>query len=738
MRNELPLTNHGATPDDWTHFDLILGLGEDLLPVVANPDAEISPTSKMKCLGKTPSVYNRSRKVVGIPNWTSKKADLKEIGLWSAEPDYGICIQTRTVRALDIDVPERGLAKAIADFITAELGKCLPTRLRKNSGKVLLGFSLPGDMAKRKLVVEGGIIEFLATGQQFIAIGTHPSGARYEWDGGLPIGFPDLRVEVFEELWANLAARFATEDFTAGTVSTRQRGEHIALPDPVRDYLAENRLILGTDRDGALLITCPWESEHTTGEAGDGSTCWFPAGTNGYDRGNFKCLHGHCEGRSNAEFFDAVGYREHVIDDFPELPEVSGAPEPLPNFERDKNGNILATISNVTMAVERPDLTGMDVRHDEFKDEIVFSTNGKDWQQFLDADYSRLRIILEKAGFRPVGRELIRDAVHMVSDDNRFDTAVAWLKSLPWDGTPRVESFMSKYFGADDTQYNRSVGQYLWSAMAGRVLAPGIKADMVPILVGDQGTKKSSSVAAMVPSADFFTEVSFHESDDDLARKMRGRLVAEIGELRGLRTRELESIKAFITRTHENWVPKYREFAVQFPRRIVFIGTTNKEEFLADETGNRRWLPVRTGVCDIDAMTHDRLQLWAEARELFLRGGINYQVAEELAKDVHSEHTITDPWAEVISKWLEEPEPLTGEKPLDKGYVTIGEVAAGALRIDARNLGKREEMRIGNSLRECNLMRVRRYMGKKVRRVWVLDDHPMTTLAVWGGQDVPF
>ncbi|MCV5824559.1 virulence-associated E family protein, partial [Escherichia coli] len=85
---------------------------------------------------------------------------------------------------------------------------------------------------------------------------------------------------------------------------------------------------------------------------------------------------------------------------------------------------------------------------------------------------------------------------------------------------------------------------------------------------------------------------SFAEKDDDLARKMRGRLVAEIGELRGLNTKELESIKAFVTRTHENWIPKYREFATQFPRRLVFVGTTNEDEFLADKTGNRRWLPV--------------------------------------------------------------------------------------------------------------------------------------------------
>lgn len=378
-------------------------------------------------------------------------------------------------------------------------------------------------------------------------------------------------------------------------------------------------------------------------------------------------------------------------------------------------------------------MCGMDIRHDGFRDEIMFATKGDDWRPFRDADYSRLRIKLEQTGFKPIGRELIRDVVLMVSDEKLFDTAIFWLNGLKWDGRPRVEQFLQAYFGADDSEYVRAVSTYLWTAMAGRVLVPGIKADMVPILVGEQGAAKSSSVAAMVPSPDFFTEISFHEKDEDLARKMRGRLVAEIGELRGLHTRELESIKAFITRTHENWVPKYREFATSFPRRLVFIGTTNKDEFLADETGNRRWLPVRTGRADIDAVKRDHAQLWAEARELFGLLGVAYQAAEELAKPVHKEHTITDPWAEEISRWLVEQEPLTGEIPQARDFLQISEVARGALRLEAKQVGKREEMRISNSLRECGYERTKKRVNGKPAWVWVRVFPPVPACNAGGG-----
>ncbi len=698
--------NYGATPEEWDHFDLILGIGPDLLPVVSNPDAKVSADSKIQGIGKTPSRYNGAGEVVGIAGWTSHQASDKDIARWSRQPDYGICLQTRTVRALDIDVDDTNLVADILGEVFAH--RYMPTRRRPNSAKCLLAFTLPGELGKRKMVVDGGIIEFLATGQQFIALGTHPSGARYEWVNDLPAEFPELTLDEFETIWSALAARFATGGVSTGSVSVRKKGDHVALPDPVGDYLREQGLVIAEDRDGALVIPCPWESEHTTGSKGDGSTVWFPAGTNGYDMGHFKCLHGHCDGRGDADYFNMIGYAEDVSGEFDVVAVKAGASEPLPlpKFKRDKYGRIEAVIENVALACRRPDICGMDIRFDRFRDEIMFSAPGRaEWQQFTDQDYSRLRITLERGGFRPIGRELVRDVVLLVATDNPFDSAQEWITGLEWDGVPRVERFLTDYFGASDDDYIRSVSRYLWTALAGRVVSPGIKADMVPILVGAQGTGKSSAVAAIAPAHEFFTEVSFHEKEDDLSRKMRGRLIGEIGELRGLHTKELESIKAFITRTHENWVPKFREFAVQFPRRMVFIGTTNKDEFLADETGNRRWLPVRVDQVNVDQIEQDRGQLWAEGKVLFDRMGIDFREAEGLAEAVHEDHRMIDLWEDVVGKWLDEPDALTGEVPRARYFLRATDVLRGALRMDDKHIGRREEMRIGGVLRNLGYER---------------------------------
>lgn len=188
----------GALPEEWATWDLVLGLTGDILPVVSRPDAHISPNSTLKTLGKTPSAYNAQGRVVGISRWTEKIATGAEVDAWSKVSDYGICIQTRRIRAIDIDVEDPGRANAIVAFIEAHLGAKLPRRRRKGSGKCLLAFEMIGVFGKGIMKVEGGVIEFLANGQQMVVAGTHPSGQRYEWDNGLPSEYPALSPETWQ------------------------------------------------------------------------------------------------------------------------------------------------------------------------------------------------------------------------------------------------------------------------------------------------------------------------------------------------------------------------------------------------------------------------------------------------------------------------------------------------------------------------------------------------------------
>lgn len=332
---DLPTARPGAAPDEWQHFDLVLGLTQDLLPVVSNPRAVVAPDSTLKALGKTPSRYNGARQAVGFGKWTAHATAPAEIASWSRERDYGICIQTRRVRALDVDVDDPELAGRIAAHL-GHLG--LPMRRRDNAAKFLLAFELPGELFKRRVKCANGMIELLATGQQFIAVGMHPSGVRYEWAGGLPDAFPVLSAEAFEALWADLAATFGVEAATESNASVKaQKLADAAAADPVAQFLLNTSRVKRTERDGRLHIACPFEDQHT-GDSGETSTTYWPAHTGGYANGHFRCLHAHCEHREDQDFLDAIGYvDEDLMSEFSAIgaPAVAApaadpnAPEPI-------------------------------------------------------------------------------------------------------------------------------------------------------------------------------------------------------------------------------------------------------------------------------------------------------------------------------------------------------------------------------------------------------------------------
>lgn len=330
-----------------------------------------------------------------------------------------------------------------------------------------------------------------------------------------------------------------------------------------------------------------------------------------------------------------------------------------PPFERDQRkasfNKILATIQNILLALRAPNICHCRIRYDQFRDQLVIEQKGtSQWRPFKDSDYTELRRRLEfNIGFLPIGKEMIRDAVILVSEENEFDSAIQWVESLKWDGVPRVENFMRDYMCTEDSPYARSTGLYLWTALAGRALEPGCQADMALVLVGKQGLHKSTAVANIAPTPECFAEVDLGMKEADMSRNLRGVLVAEISELRGLRTKEMTAIKAFITRRIEKWTPKYIEFSTNFLRRTIFIGTSNEEEILADDTGERRWLPINVGNILAGNIKRDRDQLWAEGAVLFLLGGVQYKEAEELAEKVRETFTVEDSWEATISDWLD-------------------------------------------------------------------------------------
>jgi len=322
----------GATEAEWAHFILNLGLGKYLLPCVRNPDAKISPKSALKNLGQIPSHYNAQGFAAGIPNWTIHDSTENELEKWSKNPDYSICVRSIAVRALDCDLPDAALSEKVLAFVQDHLADLvLPLRGRTDSAKFLLAFKLQGQYDKRVIKINPeNKIEFLADKQQFIAAGTHPKGAKYQWRGGLPEDIPELAPEQFEDLWAALTRAFGTAE-KPGEYRERHAAGALGGLDPTLDALEEKQLILGYGNEGQAYVSCPFKAEHSK-EGDKTETVYFPAGLRGYEMGHFHCLHASCEKRSDEEFIDAIGLRAALFEDLGPLPDTGAPPVKYPFF----------------------------------------------------------------------------------------------------------------------------------------------------------------------------------------------------------------------------------------------------------------------------------------------------------------------------------------------------------------------------------------------------------------------
>jgi len=392
---------------------------------------------------------------------------------------------------------------------------------------------------------------------------------------------------------------------------------------------------------------------------------------------------------------------------------------PSPQFTRYKNGQIFSNMMNTVAALSDPAWLGLHISLDTFTNKVMQCPYQVEpnysWKAWTEIDTSLLQRRLELKGFKLVGLETIRRARDLVADRNQFDSAQVWLDGLKWDGTPRVDVFLSQYLKAEDCAYSTAVSRYIWTAMPARVINPGYQVDMMPILVGGQGIHKSTAIRNMVPNLELCCEISFTENENDLSRRMRGTLIAEIAELAGLKTRDAEMIKRWITKTHEQWVPKFQEFTVSYPRRLLLVGTTNERDFLSDPTGNRRFLPFDVGVVDTAAIKRDCEQLWAEGRELFLQHGFDYSTPENLAKDEHQKYSFVDEWIDTVKEYLSKTDPMTGEPRDSQGHFLRGiEVLRDAIGIEFKFQRRSDLVRIGRILRELGYIRKNIRIGNVV------------------------
>lgn len=279
-----------------------------------------------------------------------------------------------------------------------------------------------------------------------------------------------------------------------------------------------------------------------------------------------------------------------------------------------------------------------------------------------DVDYSGIRNYIECV-YGIVSNQKVDDALALEFEKKKFHPIVDYIKSLTWDGRQRIDTLLIEYFGAQDNVYTRAALRKMLVAAVARVFDPGVKFDTALILVGPQETYKSTFVKKLGKEwfSDTFTTVQGKESFEQL----QGAWLIEMAELSGLKKAEVETIKHFISKREDQFRPAYGRVVETYRRQCVFFGTTNKDDFLRDPTGNRRFLPIDvrpefvTKSVPDDLTSEEIDQIWAEAHELYKSGEPLYMTGEEdaIAKIEQHKHSEVDERRGLIEKYLNEKYP---------------------------------------------------------------------------------
>jgi predicted P-loop ATPase len=216
-------------------------------------------------------------------------------------------------------------------------------------------------------------------------------------------------------------------------------------------------------------------------------------------------------------------------------------------------------------------------------------------------------------------------------------------------------------------------------------------------LEGAQGTLKSTALKTL--GQPWFTDEIADLGSKDAAMQVRGVWIIEIAELDAMSRSDIAKVKAFVSRSTDRYRPSYGMHVIEAPRESVFVGTVNHDSYLKDETGGRRFWPVKCGVVNIDALKRDRDQLWAEAVVRYRNGETWWLDSSELtmaAAEEQRERFDGDPWEPQIARWID-----------DHEGVTIDQILRDCITKPLKDCTQADKNRVGRVLRTLGWLKRR-------------------------------
>jgi predicted P-loop ATPase len=377
----------------------------------------------------------------------------------------------------------------------------------------------------------------------------------------------------------------------------------------------------------------------------------------------------------------------------------------------------IATLGTVAAIVRlHPQLKGC-LRYNEFADAIAVSA-ALPWEKTFtgeralnDTDITALRQWIERGEIGvAASKDNAYDAVDLQAKRFRFHPVRDYLQSLKWDGVPRIEGWLTKYAGVAESPYVRQVGAKTLIACVARIQVPGCKVDTMLILEGQQGAKKGTAIRVLAKG--WGSDMDADPGSKDFTLSTRGAWLVELPELHSFSRAEANQFKSIMSRGVDRVRDPYGRLPKDVPRQFVFFGTTNDESYLKDETGHRRFWPVKCeGKIDIEGLEPVVDQLWAEAKHRYDSGEQWWldDETEDLQRAEASKREMSDEWDEHIKNWI-------AGNPDEQ--LTVTAIWIGALGGDVRGCSRGEQMRIGSCLTRLGYRKKAKRAGEATRKVW--------------------
>ena len=371
-------------------------------------------------------------------------------------------------------------------------------------------------------------------------------------------------------------------------------------------------------------------------------------------------------------------------------------------FELGTNG---APAANIDTAVRVLEHEKRRIFFEEFSQRI-YGDDG----EWSDADDLTLALDMQRRlGLVKMTPQIVTQAVQAYAHRNARDVVREHFDRLTWDSTERIAGFLSLVYGAPDNEYTRAASANFWKPLAARATKPGCKVDTMLVLEGEQGLRKSSSLR-IIAGPELFAEASESPTSKDFFLALQGKLLVEVAEMDSFSRSEVTAVKRVLSCQVDRYRVPYGRASRDFPRRGVFVGTTNRSDWARDDTGARRFWPIRCRRVDVAYIEAERDQLFAEAVARVKAGEPWWEMPAEATEAEQEARRQTHPWEELLSEYLADPNAPT--------QVTTVELMRRPLGLDVGRMDRAAQMQVASALKRLGFVRVDGWLAGRKQKFW--------------------